>query len=633
MTTSDYLEQLQQDKSDLVDNLTTKGITGLTGDETFTELVPEVLNIPSGGSSDIYRATSLAGLPQSANEGDLGVVYINTATPPTAETEFSVFTVPLSYTFSTAITGTNSLSFRPKNGNSYPRITVSLKASGNSTVTVQLTSSIASRTTYTYTTSDALTYTLSSSSPTPTNTDLGTTMYCYSTTFNENASKFILIPEKDFACYTYSNNSWGYTDIDANATSDDMFAPKKAYTNNGLVVGSYDKGSIRENLIKASTTEPEEVSGVWLKTSSDTTFNKSTTNISYTNADLDTVGVMQMNNTTLQNNNRANGVNYNQYRFYVTTNLFSATMTILYFNVLTSYEGTLVSGLQCGGTGRISMAIVSNYLFVSSRDGRLFRFDLTNITDNMSYTTFSLPTVYGYVFPNANNTILYCLQHTSPFSFYKSTDNGNTWTTLSSTISSTPFASIGWIDVYWFDNTHFSVKYSINGIVYKIENDTLSQNMTFTLRNVFTNVNNHHISCYNYGLAFDYIFNSDYTTVSVVPYMRLKTSLVNTLVYNNTAYCIENNTGHLWSIDMDALVKDGTISTSDSKFDLLMQTDVENGAKIETAENQYIYISNVRWYKVPTTSGQPNEDVVTQIYIPNSDSSAWVLYKDYTQNV
>ena len=47
MTTSDYLTQLQQDKQDLVDNLTEKGITGLTGDETFTELVPEVLNIQS----------------------------------------------------------------------------------------------------------------------------------------------------------------------------------------------------------------------------------------------------------------------------------------------------------------------------------------------------------------------------------------------------------------------------------------------------------------------------------------------------------------------------------------------------------------------------------------------------------
>lgn len=50
-TITDKLNQLISDRDDLVDNLTTKGITGLTGDETFTELVPEVLNIPSGGGS------------------------------------------------------------------------------------------------------------------------------------------------------------------------------------------------------------------------------------------------------------------------------------------------------------------------------------------------------------------------------------------------------------------------------------------------------------------------------------------------------------------------------------------------------------------------------------------------------
>lgn len=50
-TISEQLTQLISDRDDLVDNLTTKGITGLTGDETFTKLVPEVLNIPSGGTS------------------------------------------------------------------------------------------------------------------------------------------------------------------------------------------------------------------------------------------------------------------------------------------------------------------------------------------------------------------------------------------------------------------------------------------------------------------------------------------------------------------------------------------------------------------------------------------------------
>ena len=57
MTTSNYLTQLQQDREDLVDNLETKGITGLTGDETFTELVPEVLNISGGSSIDEYYNT------------------------------------------------------------------------------------------------------------------------------------------------------------------------------------------------------------------------------------------------------------------------------------------------------------------------------------------------------------------------------------------------------------------------------------------------------------------------------------------------------------------------------------------------------------------------------------------------
>lgn len=57
MQISDYLTQLQQDKQDLVDNLTEKGITGLTGNETFTELVPEVLNIPSGGADEYFTSS------------------------------------------------------------------------------------------------------------------------------------------------------------------------------------------------------------------------------------------------------------------------------------------------------------------------------------------------------------------------------------------------------------------------------------------------------------------------------------------------------------------------------------------------------------------------------------------------
>jgi len=67
MTTSDYLTQLQQDREDLVDNLETKGITGLTGDETFTELVPEVLNIPSGTPN--WSTIGYSSTPQGVIDG------------------------------------------------------------------------------------------------------------------------------------------------------------------------------------------------------------------------------------------------------------------------------------------------------------------------------------------------------------------------------------------------------------------------------------------------------------------------------------------------------------------------------------------------------------------------------------
>ena len=69
MTTADYLNQLEQDREDLVDNLEEKGITGLTGDETFTELVPEVLNISGGGGSELdWTTLGYNEMPETINE-------------------------------------------------------------------------------------------------------------------------------------------------------------------------------------------------------------------------------------------------------------------------------------------------------------------------------------------------------------------------------------------------------------------------------------------------------------------------------------------------------------------------------------------------------------------------------------
>lgn len=56
-TTQEYLSQLQTDKQTLVDNLVTKGVSA-SNDETFTSLVPKVLDIPSGSGDLIIDDAS-----------------------------------------------------------------------------------------------------------------------------------------------------------------------------------------------------------------------------------------------------------------------------------------------------------------------------------------------------------------------------------------------------------------------------------------------------------------------------------------------------------------------------------------------------------------------------------------------
>ena len=89
-TTTDYLNQLISDKADLAANLTLKGVTA-SSSETFTELVPKVLDISGGGTDwgdtitddwDTIIANANAGTVNGYSIGDTkSIEFIYDSTP------------------------------------------------------------------------------------------------------------------------------------------------------------------------------------------------------------------------------------------------------------------------------------------------------------------------------------------------------------------------------------------------------------------------------------------------------------------------------------------------------------------------------------------------------------------------
>ena len=70
MSTQDYLDQLIEDKHTLVTNINTKGVEA-SDTETFTELVPKILEIAGGLTTEQYmRVEDLLNYNCNTNEDD-----------------------------------------------------------------------------------------------------------------------------------------------------------------------------------------------------------------------------------------------------------------------------------------------------------------------------------------------------------------------------------------------------------------------------------------------------------------------------------------------------------------------------------------------------------------------------------
>ena len=61
-TIGKQLQQLVQDKSDMKRNLETQGITGLSDVDTFTTMIPKILDIQSGGEKKYTGHVDAEGL-------------------------------------------------------------------------------------------------------------------------------------------------------------------------------------------------------------------------------------------------------------------------------------------------------------------------------------------------------------------------------------------------------------------------------------------------------------------------------------------------------------------------------------------------------------------------------------------
>lgn len=77
-TSADYLTQLQADKQTLVDNLVTKGVEA-TNDETFTSLVPKVLDIQTGGGSSKYAPKRISFYEYNGTDLDYELSNLDTS--------------------------------------------------------------------------------------------------------------------------------------------------------------------------------------------------------------------------------------------------------------------------------------------------------------------------------------------------------------------------------------------------------------------------------------------------------------------------------------------------------------------------------------------------------------------------
>lgn len=358
----------------MVDNLEEKGITGLTGDETFTELVPEILNIPSGGTTDIYRATTLSGLNSitTAKNNDLGVVYNIVGSEIQQETPFQIFSMPNSVTLDTQMSDLIDCDIRPVESSEDIMCDGRISFNENQfSLYVNIENQQSGDSLYIdirYSSDDGINYSIDSISgiSSLTNIDLGIEVYIESySEWNTDIAKFIITTSVSFGgIYKYKNNTWSLADIGISTNADGILPNNKAYTNDGIINGSFGT-VINETFVTNMQTLVQSINTNSSSITDFSAFFKDKSDL-YTLSMLpliDTSSATLM--TSMFNTSNLDKLDFSQYENFVTTNVTNMGLMFAWCQNLekldiSTFTSTNTSSFQdmfhgCNSLGYIDM--------------------------------------------------------------------------------------------------------------------------------------------------------------------------------------------------------------------------------------------------------------------------------------
>ena len=242
-TVQEYITSLNTDKQTLVNNLVTKGVSA-SNEETFTSLVPKVLDIDSGGG-DPNKTVFMTDTTQAMNElttmedKDICIVYKNTLESATATSQFQTAYFPKKVVLSSAIQDMIYCQYTTVESSLYGngqlqvsatdmRFMFSVMGEPGSEFFVDIE----------YTSTDGINYT---------RTDTNSSFVDFTTQielenqeeWNDIFGAFLKLGEISFVgIYEYINGAWSYAPLNIPLDTQDLYPDIKAYADDGIVTGN-----------------------------------------------------------------------------------------------------------------------------------------------------------------------------------------------------------------------------------------------------------------------------------------------------------------------------------------------------------------------------------------------------------